>query len=237
MIALAKSGNEEAMAQVVKRFIPIVKKYSRQLRYEEACSDLVTWIVEAVHRYQPKTTWGKDELNRYLSRKGGDRAKEFRVIKPSEFITQEGLNSSATKMLPLRTTIIAITGATLGQVSLTEIETCANQSIIGVIGTPVLPNEFIYFWVKENISRLVACQTGGAQQHINKNNVNDMVVLCPDASVVAAYLRPVSPLFDRIKEGCLESRTLAALRDTLLPKLISGELRVPDAERIVGRCM
>jgi len=69
LIALAKSGNEEAMTQVVKRFIPIVKKYSRQLGYEEACSDLMTWIIEAVYRYQPNTTWGRDELNRYFSRK------------------------------------------------------------------------------------------------------------------------------------------------------------------------
>jgi DNA-directed RNA polymerase specialized sigma subunit len=55
LIALAKNGDEEAMTQVVKRFIPIVKKYSRQLGYKEACSDLVIWILEAVHRYQPNT--------------------------------------------------------------------------------------------------------------------------------------------------------------------------------------
>lgn len=67
LIDLAKSGNEEAMTQVVKRFIPIVKKYSRQLGYEEACSDLMTWIIEAVYGYRPKTTWGRDELNRYFS--------------------------------------------------------------------------------------------------------------------------------------------------------------------------
>ncbi len=59
------------MTQVVHRFIPIVKKYSRQLGYDDAYSDLVTWIVEAVYRYQPNTTWGRDELNRYFSRKSG----------------------------------------------------------------------------------------------------------------------------------------------------------------------
>ncbi|MQL52515.1 helix-turn-helix domain-containing protein [Desulfofundulus thermobenzoicus] len=73
LIALAKNGNEEAMTQVVQRFIPIVKKYGRRLGYEDACSDLVTWIVEAVYRYRPNTTWGRDELNRYFSRNGGDR--------------------------------------------------------------------------------------------------------------------------------------------------------------------
>src|SRR5205807_23431 len=142
--------------------------------------------------------------------------------------------SSATKLLPTRTTVIAITGATLGQVSLTEITTCANQSIVGVIGGDGLPSEFIYFWVKENIEHLLAWQTGGAQQHINKNNVNDMPVVCPTRQVVTAYLGLVRPVFDRIRSCCFETLTLAALRHTLLPKLISGELRLKDTERFVS---
>jgi type I restriction enzyme S subunit len=70
--------------------------------------------------------------------------------------------------------VIAITGATLGQVSPTEIETCANQSIVGVIGNAELPSECLYFWVKSRIDDLLAWETGGAQQHINKNDVNDL---------------------------------------------------------------
>ncbi len=162
------------------------------------------------------------------------KANEFRVIEPSEFVTQEGMDRSATKLLPERTTIIAITGATLGQVSLLEMEACANQSIVGVLGSTAIPSEFVYFWVKERISELISWQTGGAQQHINKNNVNDLSLLCPAEPVMQAYLRTARPVFDRIKANCLESLTLAALRDTLLPKLISGELRIKNAERIVG---
>lgn len=48
------------------------------------------------------------------------------------------------------------------------------------------------------------------------------------------YERFVRPVFDRILNCSLESRTLVSLRDTLLPKLISGELRVTAAERIVA---
>ena len=163
------------------------------------------------------------------------KANEFRVTIPSEFITEEGLASSATKLLPSRTTIIAITGATLGQISLTEIETCANQSIVGVLGTAELPNEFIYFWTKEHIEELLAWKTGGAQQHINKNNINNLPVLLPSESVILAYIAEVRCVFDRIKVNCEESHTFAALRDSLLPKLISGELRLKDAERCIGK--
>jgi len=56
LIAKAKNGDAEAMTRLVGRLIPLVKKYSRRLGYEDACSDLVTRIIEAVHRYRPHTT-------------------------------------------------------------------------------------------------------------------------------------------------------------------------------------
>ncbi len=72
LISKAKDGDAEATAQLVSRLIPLVKKYTHRLGYDDAYSELVTWIVEAVHRYQPDTTWGKDELNRYCSQKDDD---------------------------------------------------------------------------------------------------------------------------------------------------------------------
>jgi type I restriction enzyme S subunit len=162
------------------------------------------------------------------------KANEFRIIEPSEFISQAGLESSATKLLPERTTVIAITGATLGQVSLAEIATCANQSIVGVLGSSSLPSVYIYFWIKENIDRLIASQTGGAQQHINKNNVNDLLTVCPSEFVMRAFYATASPMFDRIKQSCFESQTLGSVRDALLPKLTSGEVRIEDSERFTA---
>lgn len=73
LIIRAKIGEKEAMAQIVRRFTPLVRKYSRRLSYEEACPDLEVWIIEAVHRYRPNTTWGRDELTRYFTRQGADR--------------------------------------------------------------------------------------------------------------------------------------------------------------------
>jgi type I restriction enzyme, S subunit len=158
------------------------------------------------------------------------KANEFRITEPSEFITTEGMARSATKLLPERTTIVAITGATLGQVSLLEIEACANQSVVGVLGSRTLPGEFVYFWIRERIEDLVSRQTGGAQQHVNKNDVDGLAILMPSRQVVSAFQGIAGPIFDRIKISCLETRTLAALRDALLPKLISGELRVKHPE-------
>ncbi len=57
----------------------------------------------------------------------------------------------------------------------------------------------------------------------------------PEPGIARQFNIIIRPMVSRLHAGIHESRTLAALRDALLPKLISGELRVPDAERIVGR--
>lgn len=64
LIVKAQDGDEDALFEVIQRFIPMVKKYSRQLGYVEAFSDLITWIVGAVHRYKPRIMQGKGELEK-----------------------------------------------------------------------------------------------------------------------------------------------------------------------------
>lgn len=158
------------------------------------------------------------------------KVNEFRVISPSEFITTQGLANSATKLLPTRTTLIAITGSTLGQVSLNEIECCTNQSIVGVVGNDDMPSEFLYPWIKENINQLVKLQTGAAQQHINKGNVDQLTLICPSPKLMKIWVRVAKPIFDEIALKCFENATLAQIRDLLLTKLVSGELLTNNLE-------
>jgi len=70
---------------------------------------------------------------------------------------------------------------------------------------------------------------------LNRDIAYQSQLIVPESQILAAFAKQGVSIRDRIEAGENESRTLAALRDTLLPKLISGELRVPDAERIVGR--
>lgn len=154
----------------------------------------------------------------------------FRIISPSELITQSGLDHSATKMLPAKTTVLAITGATLGQVSLLEIDTCANQSVIGIIPNDTLPYEFIYPFIKAKINELISHQTGGAQQHINKQNVENLPVLMPTRDILYDFVTLVSPMYSMIASNCFENMRLENMRDSLLPQLMSGELDVSDID-------
>lgn len=153
---------------------------------------------------------------------------KFRILEASEKITELGLSKSATKLLPKKTTVLAITGATLGQVSLLEIDTCTNQSVIGVLENAEVPYEYIYPFIKDRIEMLIQHQTGGAQQHINKDNVESLIFLLPAINVLEDYISLVSPMYKRIESQCFENLYLSTLRDTLLPRLMSGELEVPE---------
>lgn len=156
------------------------------------------------------------------------KTNEFRVISPSEFISAEGLKKSATKLLPKKTTILAITGATLGQVSLLEIDACANQSVVGILENNLLPYEYIYMYVSHNIEKIISHQTGGAQQHINKDNIKNFHIILPPQCELKRYTNAVENLYSEITNLVFQSRRLSQLRDTLLPKLMSGEIDVSD---------
>ena len=154
----------------------------------------------------------------------------FRIIKPSETITKLGLEKSATKLLPAKTTVLAITGATLGQVSLLEIDACANQSVVGIVPNDNMPYEYIYPLIKQRIAELISHQTGGAQQHINKQNVENLDIIIPPYDDLMKYQSTVCHLYKMIANNCFENERLVNIRDRLLPKLMSGELDVSDID-------
>ena len=71
--------------------------------------------------------------------------------------------------------------------------------------------------------------------HIGKSDIDRFLVVIPAQPVLHAFNDFAQPWYDRIVIGKQESRTLSLLRDALLPKLISGEIRIKDAEQILGR--
>lgn len=150
----------------------------------------------------------------------------LRIMNQSEYITKLGLEKSATKLMPKHTTVLAITGATLGQVSYTEIETCANQSVVGIYDTNDIYSIYIYLCVSNNIKEMIGKATGGAQQHINKDIVNAYEIVIPSENIIKKLNILVKPCFDKIADLFLQNSKLAEARDRLLPKLMSGKIEV-----------
>lgn len=243
---------QHRIATILSRYDSLIENYQKQIKLlEEAAQRLYKeWFVDFRFPGHENTKivdgvpegWGYFRIGeRYKTVLGGtpSRAKsnywdgnipwinsgvinKLRVIGASELITQEGYDNSSTKLMPIHTTILAITGATLGQVSYTEIETCANQSVVGIIDESNQTNEYLYLNISNNILSIVNKATGGAQQHINKDIVNDYLIVMPDDKTLAMFKTIVSPIFNMMKQHLFAIGYLAEARDRLLPKLMSG---------------
>ena len=154
------------------------------------------------------------------------KVNEPRITTPSELITELALNRSAAKLMPKGTTVLAITGATLGQVSYLEIETTANQSVVGITDPSGLYSEWIYLTVIDRIEGIVNHASGGAQQHINKEVVNDVLLAPPPVSLAKEFKRLVAPMFQEVANLLFKVQNLSRTRDLLLPRLLSGKIEI-----------
>jgi type I restriction enzyme S subunit len=154
------------------------------------------------------------------------------VTATEHYITDAGMRASSAKWIDQLSTVIALYGATAGQVSLVALRLTTNQAVCALIPKPGF--EFYnFFWMRKSVPDLEAKAVGSAQQNISKAIVEETCVLLPPEAVVKEFSKTVAPIVHRWILATAESRTLAALRDALLPKLISGELRVKDAERFL----
>jgi type I restriction enzyme S subunit len=100
----------------------------------------------------------------------------------------------------------------------------------------ILPLEYSYFLsrTKDLRSHAIVNMTGSSgRQRVPASIFDSYLIVKPSMEVAKCFGMISDPIMQKIKKNDEETRTLASLRDTLLPKLISGELRVPDAEKFV----
>ena len=137
-----------------------------------------------------------DYWNGSVSWINSGEVNRLRITSPTEFITKIGLDNSAAKLMPKRTTVLAITGATLGQVSMLEIECSANQSVVGVYDKNAAYNEYLYLYISDHIKDIISKSGGSAQQHINKAIVEEYSILIPPKEVIEKFNKIAKPAFD-----------------------------------------
>jgi len=147
-------------------------------------------------------------------------------------ITNAGLARISSGLLPVGTVLLS-SRAPIGYLAITEVPTAINQGFIAMKCDGVLPNVFVLLWCRENMDAIVGNANGSTFLEISKSNFRPLRVVVPSNEVLTNFSKLAAPLYRQLAENEHESRTLAKLRDTLLPKLISGELRVKDAERFL----
>jgi type I restriction enzyme S subunit len=109
-----------------------------------------------------------------------------------------------------------------------------NQHLFKVTSSSY-PKWFYYLWIHEHLPefRYIAAGKATTMGHIQRHHLTEAEVVVPSSHVMDVADALVAPLFQHMLQLRIQSRTLAALRDTLLPKLISGDLRVKDTESLI----
>jgi len=154
------------------------------------------------------------------------------IINTENFISVAGFENSSAKLWPPKTTVVALYGATAGQVTYLALETTANQACCGLQALEDC-SQYVFFALSTSTERLALGARGSAQQNLSKGLVSEFEVKIPSSAVLRAFDNVTASLTEKSIANLDENRTLAQLRDTLLPKLMSGEIRVKDAEREV----
>ena len=142
-------------------------------------------------------------------------------------ITDEGLSNSAAKLFPKNTVMMAIYAApTVGRLGILTSEASFNQATCGLVAKPEIGYEFVYLYLLLSRAELNNMANGAAQQNISVGKVRDFKVMRPDNTALSGFREHIAPIFAQIKNNSEEIQTLTTLRDTLLPRLINGKVKV-----------
>lgn len=147
-------------------------------------------------------------------------------------ITDLGLQKISSGLLPIGTVLLS-SRAPIGYLAINEVPVAVNQGFVAMICDRSLPNLYVLHWAKQNTETIIGNANGTTFLEISKRNFRPIKVLVPDRPVLDRFIEIVGPVHKGIVSNLKEAGTLAALRDTLLPKLLSGEVRVGQAEDLV----
>jgi type I restriction enzyme S subunit len=155
------------------------------------------------------------------------------LIAAGEHITDLGLAGSSCKLWPPGTLLLAMYASpTVGRMGMLEIEATANQACAALTPSTLAPVHYLRHWLLETRDWLQRVAVGAAQQNINLQIVRDHVIMIPGQDVVDAFEEAAILTYRRQLSMARENELLCAIRDALLPRLLSGELRVDDAEKV-----
>ena len=144
-------------------------------------------------------------------------------------ISPAGLAKIGSGLLPVGTLLMS-SRAPIGYLALTQVPVAINQGYIAIPPGGLLPPLFMLFWCRHNMDNIKGRANGSTFMEISKKAFRPIPAVEPHSTVVQAFVDVADALFLRLVENEKQAQTLATLRDTLLPRLISGQLRLPEAQ-------
>lgn len=146
-------------------------------------------------------------------------------------LTDAGIAKISSGLLPAGTLLLS-SRAPVGYLAIAAMPVAINQGFIALKCNDRASNYFMLNWCQTNMAEIESRATGTTFAEISKQNFRPIALVLPPKELMAAFTSKVVPLYAQITANLHQSRTLATLRDTLLPKLLSGELGVAQIEQV-----
>ena len=144
-------------------------------------------------------------------------------------ITELGLKNSSASIMP-EGTVLFSSRAPIGYIAIASGEVTTNQGFKSVVPKPEIGTAYVYYFLKHNLPIIEGMASGSTFKEVSGSTMKNVPAVIPDTETLACFNDFCTPIFaqQRILEE--QNQSLAALRDSLLPKLMSGEIDVSDIQ-------
>jgi len=147
-------------------------------------------------------------------------------------ITESGLANCASRLYPAGS-IFMTSRATIGAFAVPQIPAAVNQGFIVVVPPMDQLRWWLFHEMQSRLDEMLSLANGSTFLELSRKNFKSIQVRVASLDELERFDAMVAPLHQRAAQASQESATLKVFRDTLLPKLMSGQIRIRDAEKIV----
>lgn len=151
------------------------------------------------------------------------------LIDSEEHITEEGLNNSSCKLWCPNTILIALYASpTVGRLGILKNYATSNQACSGLVAKKDVGYQYLFYTLLFKRGELNSIAVGSAQQNISQDIVKNTKTIIPSPNITIKFQELIEPLFEQRTLFIEESKSLSKIRDSLLPMLMSGKIRVVE---------
>ena len=142
-------------------------------------------------------------------------------------ITSLGLANSSATLMP-RGTVLFTSRAPIGYIAIADGQISSNQGFKSVVPFKNIGTAYVYYFLKENLPAIENVASGSTFKEISGGTMKNIAALIPDDDTLAEFQSFCNPIFEQQRALEYENCYLVSLRDTLLPKLMNGEIDVSN---------
>jgi len=146
------------------------------------------------------------------------------LIDTERKITELGVKQISSGVMP-RGTLLLSSRAPIGYIAISQVPISINQGYIAIQGK-LVSNLFMLFWLKQNMDAIKSKANGSTFQEISKSNFREIETIIPSKDMLIKFDEMANPIFDKIVENTFQIQILTQTRDSLLPRLMSGKIKV-----------